>query len=251
MSRCLLLLFSCFFFFLFFFFNDTATTEIYTLSLHDALPIAWASGLPSLHGLPQRPFRDLLGQAPSGNALSAAADGAVLKPNLFVSTSAASLALPSLAVCCSVPHLPQAEFTMAPLREPAQPSYPLRRDLPVPERRLTPRPWKTLRSRATSAPEASLKLDAIESGYAVPLTRLNLHVWCIDLSIRPRRSAPRAREVAEQDQSIERERVKEPTDTLLWAREAASRANLLLSAREASPRTQVCLTIGCYPWCEI
>src|SRR2546429_6562525 len=28
-------------FFFFFFFNDTATTEIYTLSLHDALPI-WA-----------------------------------------------------------------------------------------------------------------------------------------------------------------------------------------------------------------
>src|SRR5438132_14119341 len=26
--------------FIFFFFNDTATTEIYTLSLHDALPIA-------------------------------------------------------------------------------------------------------------------------------------------------------------------------------------------------------------------
>src|SRR5229473_8660906 len=32
--------FSCFFLFFFFFFNDTATTEIYTLSLHDALPIA-------------------------------------------------------------------------------------------------------------------------------------------------------------------------------------------------------------------
>src|SRR5256885_15289063 len=30
--------------FLFFFFNDTATTEIYTLSLHDALPI-WAAAL--------------------------------------------------------------------------------------------------------------------------------------------------------------------------------------------------------------
>src|SRR5712675_3764312 len=28
------------FFVLFFFFNDTATTEIYTLSLHDALPIS-------------------------------------------------------------------------------------------------------------------------------------------------------------------------------------------------------------------
>ena len=30
-----------FLFFLFFFFNDTATTEIYTLSLHDALPISY------------------------------------------------------------------------------------------------------------------------------------------------------------------------------------------------------------------
>src|SRR2546430_12200481 len=31
-----------------FFFNDTATTEIYTLSLHDALPI-WAPGAGDLH----------------------------------------------------------------------------------------------------------------------------------------------------------------------------------------------------------
>ena len=30
----------------FFFFNDTATTEIYTLSLHDALPISEARGNP-------------------------------------------------------------------------------------------------------------------------------------------------------------------------------------------------------------
>src|SRR2546422_4865113 len=37
-SVCLCLLFACVFFF--FFFNDTATTEIYTLSLHDALPIS-------------------------------------------------------------------------------------------------------------------------------------------------------------------------------------------------------------------
>src|SRR5579884_4539167 len=39
--------FSCYF--SFFFFNDTATTEIYTLSLHDALPIClaqWLSRLP-------------------------------------------------------------------------------------------------------------------------------------------------------------------------------------------------------------
>src|SRR3712207_9085803 len=33
--------------FLFFFFNDTATTEIYTLSLHDALPICHRSRPPS------------------------------------------------------------------------------------------------------------------------------------------------------------------------------------------------------------
>src|SRR5450631_4919623 len=32
--------FYSFSFFFFFFFNDTATTEIYTLSLHDALPIS-------------------------------------------------------------------------------------------------------------------------------------------------------------------------------------------------------------------
>ena len=29
--------------FFFFFFNDTATTEIYTLSLHDALPISYVA----------------------------------------------------------------------------------------------------------------------------------------------------------------------------------------------------------------
>src|SRR3989442_4694839 len=34
--------------FFFFFFNDTATTEIYTLSLHDALPICSSRRCPSL-----------------------------------------------------------------------------------------------------------------------------------------------------------------------------------------------------------
>src|SRR5256886_16400035 len=38
-----------FLFFFFFFFNDTATTEIYTLSLHDALPI-WARVCPARGG---------------------------------------------------------------------------------------------------------------------------------------------------------------------------------------------------------
>src|SRR5436305_11983348 len=41
-------LFSVFLFcFFFFFFNDTATTEIYTLSLHDALPISTIDSLPT------------------------------------------------------------------------------------------------------------------------------------------------------------------------------------------------------------
>src|SRR5947199_5241785 len=35
-------------FIFFFFFNDPATTEIYTLSLHDALPILPAEPLPSI-----------------------------------------------------------------------------------------------------------------------------------------------------------------------------------------------------------
>src|SRR5256885_5215021 len=36
--------------FFFFFFNDTATTEIYTLSLHDALPISAAGLVAALQG---------------------------------------------------------------------------------------------------------------------------------------------------------------------------------------------------------
>src|SRR2546429_8810723 len=40
MSLCFSLLMRRIFFSFFFFFNDTATTEIYTLSLHDALPIS-------------------------------------------------------------------------------------------------------------------------------------------------------------------------------------------------------------------
>ncbi len=41
-------------FFYFFFFNDTATTEIYTLSLHDALPIyVWLESCPAVHLIPE------------------------------------------------------------------------------------------------------------------------------------------------------------------------------------------------------
>src|SRR3712207_7136459 len=48
----------------FFFFNDTATTEIYTLSLHDALPISFDEwrGLREVHGWvqPAAPWPTLL-----------------------------------------------------------------------------------------------------------------------------------------------------------------------------------------------
>src|SRR5260221_5519093 len=49
----------------FFFFNDTATTEIYTLSLHDALPICRA------HHLPCVPARPRGGRRPAQHASTA------------------------------------------------------------------------------------------------------------------------------------------------------------------------------------
>src|SRR2546426_6243171 len=55
--------------FLFFFFNDTATTEIYTLSLHDALPISLGR-----RGGRLRPRRLLRRAASGGRILSPAQD---------------------------------------------------------------------------------------------------------------------------------------------------------------------------------
>src|SRR6266850_8176001 len=45
------------FFSVFFFFNDTATTEIYTLSLHDALPIS-GDALLEQRRVPPEPIHD-------------------------------------------------------------------------------------------------------------------------------------------------------------------------------------------------
>src|SRR3712207_8755548 len=53
---------------IFFFFNDTATTEIYTLSLHDALPI-WTPARPRrLHGETPLRCRARSGRTPIGRA---------------------------------------------------------------------------------------------------------------------------------------------------------------------------------------
>src|SRR5437667_8479350 len=46
-----------------FFFNDTATTEIYTLSLHDALPIARAAGKRRVVRIECAPLRPSAGAA--------------------------------------------------------------------------------------------------------------------------------------------------------------------------------------------
>src|SRR3712207_7118944 len=61
----------------FFFFNDTATTEIYTLSLHDALPI-WRTFADSLAGTEAlATYRPLPFRGRDGGAAPEPADGVV------------------------------------------------------------------------------------------------------------------------------------------------------------------------------
>src|SRR2546422_9667201 len=62
--------------FCFFFFNDTATTEIYTLSLHDALPICWHLAEFSVHRTMADPGR--MAQGTPWRGTSAAGRGGVL-----------------------------------------------------------------------------------------------------------------------------------------------------------------------------
>src|SRR2546426_12323408 len=62
-----------YFLFFFFFFNDTATTEIYTLSLHDALPI-W--------------FELVKGQAVNVDPIAAMANAAAVSQTLHMTLAA-------------------------------------------------------------------------------------------------------------------------------------------------------------------
>src|SRR2546430_17616835 len=62
------------FFFFFFFFNDTATTEIYTLSLHDALPISVETGR-TFFTLPSAVFTFLPPSLAKPGTSAAAGDG--------------------------------------------------------------------------------------------------------------------------------------------------------------------------------
>src|SRR6266542_6434633 len=54
MSYLFFFMLSLLYFFFFFFFNDTATTEIYTLSLHDALPIFGLTLVEAAEGVVER-----------------------------------------------------------------------------------------------------------------------------------------------------------------------------------------------------
>src|SRR5580692_1309664 len=69
-----------------FFFNDTATTEIYTLSLHDALPISCTTHLPlkscRLTGLASCEFKVKSGAGlQTAGALPSARTARIPKPN--------------------------------------------------------------------------------------------------------------------------------------------------------------------------
>src|SRR5256885_16655156 len=88
--------------FFFFFFNDTATTEIYTLSLHDALPIyhrsaalteyalqacgglAMAIGLERIRGRTQSIVHDIAAQLIAGLSLAVIVIGLALDENPFL-----------------------------------------------------------------------------------------------------------------------------------------------------------------------
>ena len=72
------LLYCCVFFF--FFFNDTATTEIYTLSLHDALPIC-SGGVSGTVADPKIIFKAALDKLASGVLLVHNHPSGNLKPS--------------------------------------------------------------------------------------------------------------------------------------------------------------------------
>src|SRR5215211_9377144 len=67
MCLCLTLTISFFYFIFFFFFNDTATTEIYTLSLHDALPSCRGASARAARAASRS--RGRRGYSPAGGAL--------------------------------------------------------------------------------------------------------------------------------------------------------------------------------------
>src|SRR2546429_7887014 len=85
------------YFFFFFFFNDTATTEIYTLSLHDALPISRPAGATRVPTARERPARsatsvsDRTGLVSAGPRAVAAQPGRLLQHGIRAQRGSADL----------------------------------------------------------------------------------------------------------------------------------------------------------------
>src|SRR5258708_24382271 len=82
-------------FFFFFFFNDTATTEIYTLSLHDALPIYDVSLT-----IERGQIYGLAGESGSGKSTLAYAIARLLQPDRKSTRLNSSHQIISYAVFC-------------------------------------------------------------------------------------------------------------------------------------------------------
>src|SRR5260221_6384776 len=83
---------------IFFFFNDTATTEIYTLSLHDALPISTRSR--GFSGLDQALADRVARQLRSGPKTQLARDDALRGPDRKSTRLNSSHTVISYAVFC-------------------------------------------------------------------------------------------------------------------------------------------------------
>src|SRR6185295_18806993 len=86
-------------YFFFFFFNDTATTEIYTLSLHDALPPSELISPPN--ALEQFSAAGSV-DVKEGRPCSA---GEVLRRHLLAKSQLACIAAESNPICCGSPGL--------------------------------------------------------------------------------------------------------------------------------------------------
>src|SRR5688572_32709438 len=75
---------------IYFFFNEPATTEIYTLSLHDALPISPTTSIPSQNDdVPRRTVRGLL----LNRSKSCLSEPSMLCPSVIMPASSSGLVI--------------------------------------------------------------------------------------------------------------------------------------------------------------
>src|SRR2546422_6853521 len=99
---------------LFFFFNDTATTEIYTLSLHDALPI---SPVGLRRAIVERIEREIEVQQKHGNGrlifkMNALVDPEIIRVLYRASQAGVRIDLIVRGMCCLRPGVPGVSATV-------------------------------------------------------------------------------------------------------------------------------------------